>query len=402
MKKSPKKVEENFLTSNVFLFESCECSCEEIFVSTDISLRAEPALKITPNTSNKLRFAFGSKVGLVRVETDGSIAESNILGKLVAIDSHHTKDYISFFEKNGFLFPISINKSEVIAISTLQALIDRLHATLELISTITEMSRTSYEKIVRMIFYHLFAPIVSIETNDGKYKYVSNRHQYSRFLESKKYATRDPRLNDTFNNSTFSFSDTLSTFDLDADFVDAVLNGNPSESKFENPLFQNVFSAYCAPREGQNKTLLFINDFIFHYFYEVGIIDYVDLSQTHYVNDEIHKDCFADNLKSSAINTAKIILKEEIESNLRRVHPTYNISKLEPAWKIDSLLSALYFGLFYMKPNMETYRRCANPKCGEFFLSPISSRRKKYCCTACMNRNMAARKRARDKLNISE
>ena len=55
-----------------------------------------------------------------------------------------------------------------------------------------------------------------------------------------------------------------------------------------------------------------------------------------------------------------------------------------------------------MRPNMETYRRCANPKCREFFLIPVSSRKKKYCCTACMNRDMAARKQARDKIKATK
>ena len=141
---------------------------------------------------------------------------------------------------------------------------------------------------------------------------------------------------------------------------------------------------------------------MFHYFYEVGVIDHVDLDKVHYVNDEQDKSRFTGRLKTAAIETAKYIVKEELEKNLQRVRPTYNISRLEPTWKIDSLLTALYFGLFYMRPNMETYRRCANPKCGEFFLVSVSSNKKKYCCTSCMNRAMAARKRARDKLNATK
>ncbi|WP_274939932.1 BRcat domain-containing protein [Chordicoccus furentiruminis] len=393
------KIEENFLTSSIFTFESYKCTCEETSVSTNISMLPVPAVKLTPDTRMKVYFAFGSKVGLVRLNEDGSIAESNILGKLVAINRNDIRAYFSFFENNGFFFPIATDKSEIIGLNELQFLVGRLQATLELMSTITDMSRTSYERIIRMIFYHLFAPVVSVETKDGKYKYVSDIHQYSKYLETNKDADRAPRLNDTFNNENFSFNDNIAAFSMNADFVDSVLNGTPADSKYQTPLFQNVFTAYCAPRDGKPKTMLFINDFVFHYFYEVGIIDYVDLEKTHYINDEVHKENFTEQLKSAAVRTAKFIIKEEIESNLRRVRPTYNTAILEPAWKIDSLLSALYFGLFYMRPNMETYRRCANPKCGEFFPVPVSSRKKKYCCTACMNRAMAARKRARDKLS---
>lgn len=402
MPKREKKIEENFLNSNVFLFDSCVCTCEKTSVSSNISLQPLPAIKLTPNSNNFVRFAFGSKVGLVRLNNDGSIAESNILGKLTAIKSNDIDGYCSFFERNGFLFPINAGESEVIGILELQALVDRLRATLELMSTITDMSRTSYEKIIRMVFYHLFAPIVSVELNGGKYKYSSDKHRYSSFIEANKESERDARLKDTFNNTNFTFTDSITSFSLNADFVDSVLNGKPTDPKYESPLFQNVFNVYCATRDDKSKSMLFINDFVFHYLFEVGIIDYVDLEKTHYINDDLNKDRFNDKLKAAAVKTAKYIIKEEIENNLKRIRPTYSISKLEPAWKIDSLLSALYFGLFYMRPNIETYRRCANPKCGNFFLVAISSRKKKYCCTACMNRDMAARKRARDKLNATK
>ena len=398
MPKKENKIEENFLTSNVFLFNSYVCECETTYVSTNISLQPLPAIKLTPDKNSPIKFAYGSKVGLVRLNADGSIAESNILGKLVAIKPNDIKGYCSFFERNGFLFPITTERSETIGILELQALVDRLRATLELMSTVTDMSRTSYEKIIRLVFYHLFAPIIVVEMNNGNFKYTSDKHHYSSFLEANKDAQRDMRLKDTFNNAHFSFTDNISTFNLDSDFVDSVLNGIPTDSKYESPLFRNVFTVYCATRDDKPKSMLFINDFVFHYLYEVGIIEYVDLENTHYVNNTLDKNQFDDKLKSAAVEVAKYIIKEEIETNLQRVRPTYNTAKLEPAWKIDSLLSALYFGLFYMRPNRDTYRRCANPKCGNFFLVPVSSRKKKYCCTACMNRDMAARKRARDKL----
>ncbi len=401
MENKTKKIEENFLTSNVFLFESYGCICETASYSENVSSHTISALNLTVDKSNKIRFAFGSKVGLVRLNIDGSVAESNILGKLVAIHPYDFESYISFFNRNGFLFPISPSMSESIGILELRFIIDRLRATMELISTITDISRTSYDKIARLIFYHLFAPVVHIETKGSRYRYSSDKHQYSVFLEEHKYDPRDPRLNDTFNNETFTFTDNLGSTTINADFVDSVLCGRDVNSKYNTPLFRDVFTIYCSPRDDKPQNMLLINDFIFHYLYEVGIIDHVDLDSSYYIENSVKKENYNSQLKSTAVNIAKYILKEEIEANLKRVHPSYNISTLEPTWKIDSLLSALYFGLFYMRPHMETYRRCANPKCNEFFIVPISSRKKKYCCTACMNRDMAARKRARDRLKIS-
>lgn len=391
-----KNIEENFLTSNVFTFKSYSCYCE---IEKGFNIIGEPTeiIKITTDKTQPLHFAFGSKVGLVRLNADGTVAESNILGKLLAIDNSKVENYFDFFKRNGFLMPVSQKNYDTIEKSELGSIINRLHATLILMSTITDMSRTSYEKIVRMIFYHLFSPVVHIETRDGAYKYTSTKHQYTQFLENYKSAEREERLYDTFNNTDFTFNDTLGAITLDADFVDGVLNRTLVNCEYENSLFREVFTTYCSPRAGKSKNMLLINDFIFHYLYEVGIVLNVNLDNIHYFNNKVNMGNFNSQMKSKATEIAKIIIKEEIEANLRRVRPTYNTYKMEPSWTIDSLLSALYFGLFYMRPNMENYRRCANPKCGEFFLVPISSQKKKYCCRECMNREMAARKRARDK-----
>lgn len=393
------KNSENFFASNIFTFESWSCKAQNELTYPFPGSEPISTLKIYSDKTKSIRFAFESKVGLVRLNEDGSIAESNILGKLLAIDGKKMENYFDFFKRNGFLLPLSFDNFDTIQENELNPIIKRLHATLELMSTITDMSRTSYEKIVRLIFYHLFSPIVQIETKDGKVKYTSSKHPYSIFYDKAKEMSIDERLRDTFNNSEFSFNDNIQKgFILGADFIQKVVNDNPPCDKYSNDLFRKVFIAYCAPRENISKKNLYINDFLFHYLYEVGVIQYVDLETTTYINNEVNKDNFSPELKAAAMNVAKMIIQEEIESNLKRVRPTYDINKLEPAWKIDSLLSALYFGLFYMRPQMEIYRRCANPKCGEYFLVSVTSRKRKYCCTECMNRDIQARHRAKLKM----
>ncbi len=399
-----KIIEENFLNSGIFTFHSHSCSCKKTVTYNNFSSKPVPAIELHPNINQHLNFAYSSKVGLVRLNDDGSIAESNILGKIIGIKPNDIDGYCSFFKANGYLLPLPMQKIETIDITTLQEIVDRLHATVELISTITNMSSSSYEKIVQMIFYLLFMPIpiVTTEKVTGNNIITSVKHEYHSFIETNKNAKRDKKLNDIFNCTDFKFSDTISSFKMDADFVDSVLKGSPDDSKYETPFFKNVFTVYCMPHKDVPKEILPINDFMFHYFYEVGIIYRANLDKVWYVNGEYKKDNFNAGLKDAATRIAKYIIKEELERNLQTVRPSYNINKLEPEWKIDSLLGALYFGLFYMRPNLETYRRCKNPKCGEYFLVSVSSNKKKYCCTACMNRAMAARKRARDKIQESK
>lgn len=390
---------ENFFASNIFTFNSWSCVCETDKIHPYPGYETQEILKVYADKNTPVKFAFGSKVGLVRLNNDGSIAESNVLGKLIAINSSSIENYFCFFKRNGFLLPISFDEYESIGKFEILSVINRLHATLELMSTITDMSRTSYEKIVRLVTYLLFAPIVVIETKEGKYSYTSTKHPYTLFLESSRELSKDTRLNDTFNNTEFKFNDSIyKETVLEADFISSALEGYSKEDKYNNDLFRKIFTVYCAPRTNLSKSFLIINDFLFHYFYKVGIIDKVDLDTTHYLKDEVKKDRFDEPLKKAAIQVAKLLIKEEIESNLKRVRVAYDISKMEPAWKIDSLISALYFGLFYMRPSMEIYRRCANPKCNEFFLVSVTSRKKKYCCTACMNRDIQARHRAKKKM----
>lgn len=392
-----KKIQENFLTSSIFLYNSYSCTGN---VDDYLQYPGESpltSLKLTSDISKPIRFAFGSKVGLVRLNNDGSAAEKNILGKLLTIDDSNIENYLDFFEKNGFLLPISNKNQDFIGEYELRIIINRLKATLELLSMLSDVARTSYEKIIRMIMYLLFSPIIHIETQEGKYKYTSSRNPYTAFLDNMDTNKRDDSLTDIFNNSTFSITDTISKYELDAQLVEDMFKGNDTEDKYQHPLYKQVFLSYCSNRNDIPVAIQNINDFLFHYFSEVGIVNQVTLEKTYYYQDIINKNNFSDVLKDTAIKIAKIILKYEIDSNLQRVKATYDIKKMEPSWKIDSLLSALYFGLFYMRPTMETYRRCANPKCNEFFLVSLSSQHKKYCCKACQNREMAARKRIRDK-----
>jgi len=171
MTQKTKKIEknnENFFANNIFSFDSYACEAQIEYVASPTGVETE-MLKVKAIKDIPLRFAFGAKVGLVRLNSDGSIAENNILGKLLAIDNTNTENYISFFSRNGFLFPISFDKYDYVDSSVFKAIVNRLHATLLLMSTVTDMSRTSYEKIVRLIVYLLHAPVVQIETKDGKY-----------------------------------------------------------------------------------------------------------------------------------------------------------------------------------------------------------------------------------------
>ena len=94
----------------------------------------------------------------------------------------------------------------------------------------------------------------------------------------------------------------------------------------------------------------------------------------------------SEEMKFSILEIARHILGEEINANLSGIFPKYDTKTMSPSWKVDSLLSAIYFSIFYLKPDLELYRQCANPRCQRYFLVKTTSTRTKYCCTECCNR----------------
>ena len=126
-------------------------------------------------------------------------------------------------------------------------------------STITDMSRTSYEKISRLIFYHLFAPVVEIETNG------ENTHTDKSFTLTQKprdclFAPHEDRLNDTFNNATSTSRTPFPRLRLIP-----ILSQNAERYSPEDNTIMNISkeSSLCtAPRGCGIKTRSIINDFL--------------------------------------------------------------------------------------------------------------------------------------------
>ena len=139
-----------------------------------------------------------------------------------------------------------------------------------------------------------------------------------------------------------------------------------------------------------------ITDFLFHYFYDVGMIDFSN-GLSYYTEPNIAN--FTHEMKGALIEIAKFIIGEEINANLDGIHPVYDSKTMAPAWKVDSLLCAAYFSIFYLKPDLELYRPCDNPRCGRYFLVKTTSTRNRFCSQECCNRvtQDRYRKRRREK-----
>ena len=120
------------------------------------------------------------------------------------------------------------------------------------------------------------------------------------------------------------------------------------------------------------------------------------LRHIHYYDDARVAD-IDDRYKEGLLKVARIVISEEINHTIKDICPRYDGVSLSPAWQVGSLLQALYFSIFYMKPGTEVYRECANPGCkrGGYFLVNASRINKEYCCPQCQQAAATRRSRAR-------
>lgn len=64
----------------------------------------------------------------------------------------------------------------------------------------------------------------------------------------------------------------------------------------------------------------------------------------------------SENMKSTIVEIARFVLGEEINANLTGIDTEYKSQTMAPSWKVDSLLIAIYFSIFYLTPDLKLYR----------------------------------------------
>lgn len=368
---------ENFL----FRFDGYGCDCVEDIIHTAPRVEPNITFKLQSLSDNKITFAYAAKKGLVRIAPNGTIEEENILGSLISLPSKSTKDIKQFIRTNGFIFPISSFSYEEFDERLALSIIDRLRLTVELMTATNEI-RKDYQKIFLMMIQLLFAQDISIKTDLMEKEYTSCHHPYSEMLMNPTVTLSSERQQEKYDGDTFTINDSIyGTYEFSLSEYDEIIGGYSQTPGYAEALFKNIVALYVnyegSPIERK------ITDLLFHYSYEVGIIC---PSQDWVYYEHPKAQNLSHELKDALIEVSNYIVGQEINANLEGIHPIYDSKKMMPSWKVDSLLCAAYFSIFYLKPDLELYRPCANPRCGKYFLVKTTSTRKKFCSTDCCNR----------------
>lgn len=373
------QLKDNFFEGILFRFESCSCDC--VMDVKHIAPGAEPnyEYKVQALPEKKLLFAYAAKKGLVRIAPNGSIEEENILGDLLSLPDKSFKDVVSFLNKNGFLFPVSTDYYEGFEAAQFFGTINRLRTVVELMTAANEIEK-DYQKIADLTLQLLFAGDITIQTGSMEKPYVARHHAYMDLLASAPGLSYE-RQQEAFDSDYYSVQDTIfGTYQLNIQEYNDIISGSSDVPGFDDPAFRQITAMYVNySGEGMTRQ---ITDFLFHYFHDVGVVCFEN-GISYY--SKPNPQAFTDGMKSSLVTIANYLIGDEINANLGGIHPIYNSETMSPSWKVDNLLCAAYFSIFYMKPDLELYRQCANPNCNRYFLVKTTSTRKKYCSTECCN-----------------
>lgn len=385
---------ENFFENILFKYESCSCDCVEDIEHIAPGMEPVRKYKLQAIQNEKKLFGYAAKKGLVRIASNGTIEEANVLGTLIALPNKTPKELTSFLKNNGFLFPVNSGTYEAFDEAALYGIIDRLRMTVELMTAANEV-RKDYQKILGLTLSLLFASDITLKTDSMVTVYHSCHHSYVDRLMNPAAQLSLEHRDQEFNGDTFTVVDSIfGTSQLNVQEYNDIIGGYSSVPGFSDQLFKAVTMMYL--NDDSNGMDRMITDFLFHYFHDVGMINFSN-GLSYYTEPNMQN--FTGEMKGALIEIAKFVIGEEINANLDGIHPVYDSKTMAPSWKVDSLLCAAYFSIFYLKPDLELYRPCDNPRCGRYFLVKTTSTRNRFCSQECCNRvtQDRYRKRRREK-----
>lgn len=377
---------ENFYNLSTDYFSLTNSSCQiAVDTITNLDGSISHPSKYRATEGAPLYYAFSGTEGLCRTTQQGSVRVRNLLGVLLSIPSEMSA-LLAFFTENGFLFPLDSESFEEIDNHALLEILNHMKATVSLMSEL-ELPQPHTEKLLFLTLYLLLSEPVSIKLSKQPAGYSSCHHPV---IELIKDSSRIPeRVRSEYDDTDYyEVKDMIygRVFISDEE-VYGITNGFSDADPnwiYTNELYKEVCWAYIHGTHLPKQHRLII-DFLFNFMRRVGVIDGVTYAGGIEINNEPAMDKFGEEMENALNAVARIVLREEINQNIRGIRPRFSVTNMEPSWIADSLLSALYFSIFYMKPGSEIYRQCANPSCNKRFPVKTTNSRKIYCCDACRN-----------------
>lgn len=376
------------------MFEYTGYGCNYVMDIENTAPGEEPkaTIKVCSDPGRQLLFSYASRDGLNLTGKAGGVIEKNILGKLLALPKNDIEKMMEFFQQYGFFLPLSKDEYSSIGAEDLLTVVNRIKTTVRLYNSI---NKKDYKGVLLATAFLLYSPVVSMNTPEDKFS--TCEHAFSRLVRTYNLfpdLSTDPEV---FNKGTYTVPDTFLGQDnhIDIEFYNKIRSGADTIIKgSKDPSFKNLTALYVGCRDVGEETRMLI-DFFFHFQTEVAVFKEISYGS---INPYSHIDesAFSDNIKAGLLKIARIVVAEEINYNIRGIHPKYDGGRLSASWQVDTLMQALYFSIFYMSTG-QIYKECENPNCerDKYFLVEATRVNKKYCCPQCANAAAAQRYRNR-------
>lgn len=386
----------NFFLNNFFEYENCACVCQKETVYSTPGQPPHYNLKLCSVPEQTIRFSYTAQKGLNQSGNAGGIISENILGQLLALPSNDIDATIQFFEKYGFLFPINSDEYESVDGYALLEIVNRVKATVMLMSSIA--GKRDYSKVLTYTTYLLYTEPVELTLSSTSYSSAKN-HAFTELIRNYSVMPDTSRSQEFFDHECISVYDSV-VGKYQKIYIDELAgmgmgDGISGLTGSRDWHFINLFALYTTYII-DDEILRTTIDFYYNFQKYVGVIKNVEANRITF-HSPLKKENFSDEMKDALIKIAKATISAEINANLRSISPQFDVGTFAPSWKLNSLLEALYFSVFYMKPGVELYKECENPNCKhqKYFLINATVTNKKYCCPACGN--AAAQRRSRQR-----
>lgn len=378
--------------NTMFRHEGYGCLCAVDTVNTSPDEAPILTLKVCPDTGKRLLFSYAPKDGLDVTGVAGGVHEKNILGKLLSLPKGDIGKHIEFIEKYGFLYPLPKNEYTAIEADSFVEVINRIKATIRLYGCI---NRKDFRGVLIHVIYLLFAPTTELRIGDDILSTCT--HRFKSLLDSYNLFPDLSREPEVAANGTYSVDDLFlgKKNAIDISFYNAVRSSSDTDLQgSKDPWFKNLMAMYMGCKDVDEETR-FLIDFFYHFQTEISVIKEVHFGGFKSYTT-FNEDTLDVSFKNALLKMARIVVAEEINHNIRGIHPKYDGGKLTATWQVDTLIEAIYFSIFYMR-NGEMYKECENPNCkrDKFFLVEATRTNKHYCCEQCRNAAGAQRYRNR-------
>ena len=350
---------------------------------------------IATDSSSEIHYAFSGEKGLCMTTPYGTVLQSDLLGKLLSIEDnefHNVSEdgILRFCEEYGFLFPLRSNEECILNFMHFHELFTRMKVAALLQSALNDIDKDLL-KILHYSMYLLFASRIDFSAG-SQITYKSTNFKVLELIENPILSwINEEDVKEAEDKGTYTVSDTMfpPSYEIDADEYNDIISGGTFTFNYpgiKDGKYRKITALY-KNANSETKSNRIVIDFLFHFMHEISVIELVTYSRgIIYYNK--HPDLRKLNepaFKQGLINTAKIILAQEINYNVAKMRPVYNPVTMRGTWKAPNLLTALYFSMFYRAPGTTLYKRCANPTCSNFIEIAVTNGRKKYCCDACRN-----------------